>query len=276
MSDDARAGPLPHPERHREMLERYGFGLFALPPYRDAAVGDWRIVRHGRAAVAGYVSGVTLEPRRHVLYHGRKPWMSTSLMEQESHGFHVDRARGVVVVAGLGMAMYAHAVSLRPEVDRVVVVERAPEVIAIVREAVAPARWPTRDKVTILEADALALDLAERVLAATDGRAPDYLYADIWQRSDAPEAPSETARMAQALRARAAGWWGQEQAFGLWCRDGDREPDAASLRAYADHVGVPLPITEGYVAFCRDVAARLPRRRWSGRLWRLLKRAGGA
>lgn len=254
--------PTPHPERHRAMLSRYGFGLFPVPAYRDATVGDWRVVRYGLGPVEGYVSGLVMEPCRHVLHQGRTAWMSSSLMEQESHAFHVHQARGVVIVAGLGMGMYAYAASLKPEVERVVVVERAPEVIAVVREAAGLALWPGREKVTILEADALGLELPAHVEAATGGRRPDYFYADIWPTCGAAEAPAETARMVRALCPEAAGWWGQELSFGLWCRDQEpnREPGEASLRAYADQIGVPIPITEGYAAFCQDViAVRLPR-----------------
>jgi hypothetical protein len=265
------------PARHCTMLARYGFGLFPVPAYREAAVGDWRMVRHGPGPVEGYVSGLVMEPFRHVLHQGRTPWMSTSLMEQESHAFHVHQARGVVVVAGLGMAMYAHAVSLKAEVERVVVVERSPDVVAVVQAAAEPARWPGREKVTILQADALGPDLPAQVGAATGGHRPDYLYADIWPVCGAPEAPAETAGMVRALAPEAAGWWGQELSFGLWCREGEQEPDEASLRAYVERTGVPIPVTPGYARFCRDViAARLPcmRRQSLRRLWRMFRATG--
>jgi hypothetical protein len=185
--------------------------------------------------------------------------------------------------------MYAYAASLKPEVERVVVVERAPEVIAVVREAAGLASWPGREKVIVLEADALGPDLPTRVGAATKGRRADYFYADIWPTCGAAEAPTETARMAQALRPEAAGWWGQELSFGLWCRESKREPSEASLRAYGDQIGVPIPISEGYASFCEDViAARLPRSkvvprsrgpshgRWPSlsRLWRKVRSIG--
>lgn len=256
------------------MLARYGFGLFPVPAYADAAVGEWRVARYGPAPVDGYLPGVVMEPWRHVLHRGRTPWMSTSLMEQESHAFHVDRAHGVVVAAGLGMAMYAYAVARKPEVKKVVVIERDPDVIAVLGDAVGLADWPDRSRVAIVEADALAPNLTTLVEAATDGRPPDYLYADIWEELGAEQAPAETASMVRALAPRAAGWWGQELSFGRWCRQAEREPDEAALRDYATRTGVPIPVTAGYAAFCRDVVeARLPRRRWPGwrRLWRIAR-----
>jgi len=277
MSDE-RLQP-PRADRHRAMLAAYGFGLFPLPVYREAALGHWRVVRHGPGPVVGYVSGPAIEPCRHVLYERRRPWMSTSLMEQESHAFHVDRARGAVVVAGLGMALFACAAAARPEVERVVVVERSPAVIALVAEAAGLPAWPDREKVTVLEGDARAPQLAERVAAALAGRRPTYLYADIWTRAGTGEAPGETAAMVRALRPETAGWWGQELAFGHWCRSSRRQPDAAALHDYAAEIEVPIPATGGYAAFCRDVAAAHPppalRSGWR-RLWRPRRRLPAA
>ena len=65
--------------------------------------------------------------------------------------------------------------------------------------------------------------------------------------------------MVAALKPKAAGWWGQELSFALWCQDSRRAPDEAALREYAESLGVPIAITEHYPAFCRDVvAANLP------------------
>lgn len=254
------------------MAARYGFGLFPLPAYREARLDDWRVARHGSAPVTGYLSGPTIEPWRHVLYQGRRPWMSTSLMEQESHAFHVARAEGVVVVAGLGLAMYAYAVAHAPAVERVVVVERSPEVIRLVAEAAGLRAWPCRDKVAIVEADARGPELAERMGAVLAGRRPHYFYADIWTSADAAAAPGETAAMVAALRPERAGWWGQELAFGRWCRSTERPPSPEALGDYAAEIGVPIPVTAGYAAFCRDVAAaRLPRPAHPA--WRRLRRA---
>lgn len=242
------------------MLAAYGFGLFPRPAYREARLGGWRVVRHAPCPAVGYVSGPAIDPDRCVLYHGRTAWMSTGLMEQESHAFHVHEARGVVVAAGLGLGMYAFAVSLRPEVERVVVVERSPKVIAIVRQAAAFEHWPGRDKVALLEADALGPELATQVAALTGGRRPDYLYADIWPACPAAAAPAETAAMVEALRPRAAGWWGQELSFGLWAQDRGRPVDEAALEEYFASTGVPVPAGPGYAAFCRDaIVANLPR-----------------
>lgn len=239
------------------MQATYGFGLFALPRYREASLGEWRIVRHLASLGDGYISGPLVEPARYVLYHKRTAWMSTGLMEQESHAFHVDQATGLVVAAGLGMGMFAFAACAKPEVERVVVIERTPEVIALTRLAARMDEWPGRDKLEIVHADALVGDLPRQI--GVDAGQPDYLFADIWHKCAAPRAPDDTAAMVAALKPKAAGWWGQELSFALWCQDRRRAADKAALREYAETLGVPIPITEQYPAFCRDVmAANLP------------------
>jgi hypothetical protein len=132
-------------------------------------------------------------------------------------------------------------------------------VIAVMRRATGFDRWPARAKVVLLGGDALDTGRLAALVAEAGGvdRRPDYLYADIWPGLAASDASRQTAAMVQALRPAAAGWWGQELSFGLWWRAQGRreEPDAAALRAYAGAVGVPIPVTDRYGAFCRDAIA---------------------
>lgn len=244
----------PHAERDRAMRAAYGFGLFPVPRYRSARAGEWRVTAHLPGIAEGYVTRAILESR-HVLTRGRQVWMSTGLMEQESHAWHVHCAHGTVVAAGLGLGMYAFAASLKAEVETVVVAEVFPEVIRVMREAARFDSWPEQDKVRIVEADALSPGFADRVLAEAGRKCPDYLYADIWPELPAKDAPATTAAMARALGAKAAGWWGQEVSFGEWCGQAARQPDEGVLRDYFYEVDIPVPVTAGYAAFCRDVMA---------------------
>ncbi|MBL8658601.1 MAG: hypothetical protein JNM75_02460 [Rhodospirillales bacterium] len=248
-------------QHHRRMLAAYGFGLFALPPYRECSRGSWRLIRHLPSLADGYVSPTVMEADRHVLYQGRTPWMSTGLMERESHAYHVHAARGAVVVAGLGLAMYAYAVAAKANVERVIVIEISEDVIELMRRAARWDYWPSSRKMLILQADARAPSTAAAVADALDGRRPDYLFADIWRRCDDLRAPAEMAAMVGMLNPALAGWWGQELAVARLART--RSPGAAgadavtpaALDACFRELGVPVPVTPGYAAFCRDVMA---------------------
>jgi hypothetical protein len=237
-----------------DMQQAYGFGRFAPPRYRDTRLGRWEITRYGPAWVEGYCTGGYREPFRHVLREGRTPWMSSSRFELESQCWHLACARGTVVVLGLGLGLFTHAAAAKPEVERLVVVERASEVVELLRAAADFDNWPGREKITVLETDALATDLPARVAATS----VDYLYADIWPRSPAPDAPATTAGIAAVLGARAAGFWSQEVSFALWAHEHGRAPDLAAVRDYFAGCGLAVPATEGYARFCADVMAREP------------------
>ncbi|HJW23454.1 MAG TPA: hypothetical protein VJ576_01040 [Rhodocyclaceae bacterium] len=243
------------PQHHDALTAAYGFGLFPLPAYRPARRGDWRVATHLPSIGDGYVSTAAVEARA-VLSRGREVWMSTGLLEQESHAWHVHCARGVVVTAGLGLGMYAYAAAMKPEVDLVVAADISTDVIALMAEAAGFGHWPCRDKMRIVEADALGPAFPAAVAEATGGRPVDYFYADIWPAFPAAEAPAQTAEMVCALGPRAAGWWGQELSFAEHCRARHRPADEDGLRAYFTETGVPAPpFTAGYAAFCRDAMA---------------------
>lgn len=258
---------------HDALIAAYGFGLFPLPRYRPVSRGEWRVNCHLPSLGDGYLASSAVEART-VLVRGRQVWMSTGLLEQESHAWHVHCAQGLVVTAGLGLGLYAYAAAMKKEVDLVIAAELSPDIIALMEESSGFAGWPCRDKVRIIQADSLAPDFPARVAAASGGRPIDYLYADIWPNFPAGEAPGQTAAMAAALAPKAAGWWGQELSFGQY----DPHPaDPERLQAYFAAAGVPAPpITPGYAAFCRDaVAANGMTSRPS--IWRRLRRLlGGA
>lgn len=235
----------------KDLSALYGLPPFPLPDYRPAQAGPWRLAVTRGGLAHGYVTRAVVEPTRAVLYQGRTPWMSTGLLEQESHAWHVHQAHGLVVVAGLGMGMYAFAAAAKPEVERVVVADVSADVIAVMRDATAFETWPDRAKVTLLHANALADDFPARLKAETGGRRPDYLYADIWPDYPNARAPAQTAALVRALDPVAAGWWGQEIAWALHAHTtGETDP-----AAWFDGLGVPVPVTDGYRAFCRDAAA---------------------
>lgn len=247
----------------------YGFGLFPTPTYRPARQGAWSISTHLPALGDGYLSRAVLEERV-VLTRGRKVWMSIGLLEKESHAWHVDCAEGIVVAAGLGMGMYAYAAAMKPEVEMVIVADISADIIKLMQTSTDFDNWPCRDKVRIVQADALTPEFAEEVEELTRGRSVDYLYADIWPNFPAAEAPEQTGAMAEALRPRAAGWWGQELALAEYCRERQQIVSAECFRACFSECGVPVPdCSEGYLSFCRDLMAAYgmgPRRSLGQRL----------
>lgn len=108
------------------------------------------------------------------LYEGKTPWMSVCPSEINSMREAIDAARGKVLVLGLGLGYYAHAVSQKPEVESVTVVELSSDVIGLFDKAIAP-RLDFKGKLSIVEGDAIDY------LATLSEGDYDFCFADIWE-----------------------------------------------------------------------------------------------
>ena len=124
-------------------------------------------------------------------------------METESQQIGVDFARGHVVIHGLGMGWVAAMTALKPEVERVTVVEMDDEVLEMHRQLDLFARLPGHagEKVRIVEADALDW--------APDSHV-DLLMPDIWLDMISWGRAEEVHDMQANARADMVYFWGQE------------------------------------------------------------------
>ena len=100
--------------------------------------------------------------------------MSDTPDEARDHYEAVRRATGECLVFGLGLGLVVEAMLQKPEVTGVTVVERAPEVIALVAPTLWE-RWGTR--LVVVEGDAMAHRMPRGA-----GRGPHFgvVWADIW------------------------------------------------------------------------------------------------
>lgn len=239
-----------------DYFDSYGFELpWQIPDYARATVGDWSLRYRPRCLAGSYLAHEIVEAPHAILMRSNEVWMSTGLLEAESHAWHLHCATGNVLVAGLGMGMYLHAASMKPSVSKIVVLENDPEVIALMRNSTSFDGWQHRDKIEILEADALAAETAGKVSSLFGGARPDYLYADIWPTFPHPDAPSQTKAMFDIFGARRAGWWGQEVEFGLWLSDAGKTANFENLGEFFEAHGINALTSAGYVAFCQEVIA---------------------
>jgi len=93
--------------------------------------------------------------------------MSDTSMEHRTNWGVVHEARGNVLIAGLGLGMILHPILAKPEVLSVTVVEKYPDVIALIGPTV------RHRKLTIVEGDIYEWKPAK-------GTKYDVLYFDIW------------------------------------------------------------------------------------------------
>jgi hypothetical protein len=230
----------------------YGFGLpWCLPDYCPASVGPWTLSRKPAGTAQSYLAEHWVDQPHHLLCRRGEAWMTTSMLEIESHAWHFRCSHGNVLVAGLGMGMFLHAVAAKPDVERVVVIEIDPDVIELFKAATDFVKWPHRDKIVIVNLDALDGSAASTVSSAFHGRRPDYLYADIWPDFPAEAAPSQTRAMCALYRPVSAGWWGQEVEYGLWLDGDHRVASVEDLEEFFQRHEIPAIVTGGYVGFCQ-------------------------
>lgn len=135
--------------------------------------GDWKIERFTvselDARIDAFRSG-----RRAVragtytrLLRGGHVIMSDTPAEMWDHYEPVRRARGAVLINGLGLGMVLQAVLAKPDVTDVTVIEASPDVIALV------APHYTDPRVTIMQADAIAY-------CPPAGKRYAVVWHDIW------------------------------------------------------------------------------------------------
>lgn len=221
------------------------------PRYRAVGSGGWRLDRPFIVAAPGYFNGPRpLDWVNAVLVRDGLAWMSLTPGEMESQMPHLAAARGKVAICGMGMGVMAFAVSALRAVDEVVVIERDPEVIAVMSEAVGLDDWPQRGKLRIVRAD--AREVREEGV--------DFLYADIWPYYRMDCMVPDMRAIHRNIPAPACGYWGQELDMVDHARQGGRAAEAFSdcdVEAFIAATGLPLVglETPGYAGLCRRAAA---------------------
>ncbi len=162
---------------------------------------------------------------------GEASWMSIVPMEVESQEIGIAAARGHTVVLGLGMGWCAANVALNPAVDRVTVVERDPQVIALIEALGIVGQLPAeaRAKIRIVQADALVWRPDAPV---------DSVQADIWAKFVEPQKWADVRRMQDNIGAASFYFWGQEmELWRLACREADGVPEQLDRDGIARLIG---------------------------------------
>lgn len=220
------------------------------PRFQDGRSGTWSLQRPFIIACPGYFNGpMPLDWQNAILVRDGVTWMSLTPAEMESQLPHLAAARGKVVICGLGMGVMAYAVSALKAVSEVVVVDRDPEVIAMMTESSGFDSWPQRNKVTIVEADAREVEVT----------GVDFLYADIWPYYRMDCMVPDMQAIYRNIPAPRCGYWGQEldmvdhaKARGIAAGDfSDADADAFIAETGLPLIGLETP---GYAELCRKAA----------------------
>jgi hypothetical protein len=228
-----------------------------VPRYRPLSSGAWELRIGGPALVPSYWGDAVLAMENAALLRGGETWMSITPMELESQEIGIHLARGHVLIFGLGMGWSAAASAMMPGVERVIVVERDPGVLALHRELRLFDQLPdaARAKVHVLEGDAFAYRPDTPV---------DLLMPDIWLPLVSDGRVEEVRRMQANVGARAIYFWGQELELARHAKAAGRELDDAGIAATVAEFGLPLigPDLPDYSAKVAAASNRWIRGRW--------------
>jgi hypothetical protein len=233
------------------------FGAFRsalwFPRYRAGRCGVWRVRVVQQIAARGYW-GELFRVHGTVMLTGpsrdnAEVWMSMTPMEVESQEIGIAAARGHTVVLGLGMGWATANLALNPAVERVTVIERDPDIVALVDALGIFAQLPdaAQRKIEMVVDDALTWRPDMPI---------DSLQADIWLKAAEPQKWDDVRRMCDNIRPASLYFWGQEmELWRLACRAVGGVPDvltADMLDVAIAGSGVPLVTAIG-----PDYAARI-------------------
>jgi hypothetical protein len=238
----ARRALLPETGRPnpRSLLGDFETALW-LPHYREGQYGGWAVSTLPVTAARGYWGGL-YRTKGMAMLSGPfadtgAAWMSMVPMEIQSQEIGIKAARGHTVVLGLGMGWCAANVALNPAVEHVTVVERDPEVVALIEALGVFDQLPeaARAKIELVLGNALAWRPNAPV---------DSLQADIWAKFVEPGKWADVQRMQDNIGATSLYFWGQElELWRLVCRARDALPrtfSEADLTAAVAETRLPL------------------------------------
>ena len=177
-------------------------------------------------------------------------WMSLMPVQTEALRLAADGARGEVVLFGLGLGWLAALCAMRPEIERVTVVELDAGLIALHHELALFDRLPggAGRKVRVVEGDALEW--------RPDGPV-DWLHIDIWQALVGDDRLAEVRRIQANVGAAALHFWGQELEIARHAAAAGHALDEAGIAATIAGLGLPLAGAgePGYAERLRGAAA---------------------
>ena len=109
------------------------------------------------------------------LCEGDNIWMSLNPNEIETMEPFIDKAKGNVLVLGLGMGYVPFMMSLKSEVKHITIVERDQNIINLFNKLLFPS-FPHKDKISIIKDDAIKY--------AQNNKKYDYKFADLWHNPE--------------------------------------------------------------------------------------------
>ena len=170
-----KCNPSKYVNEYSRLLEKVKFcyGKYSLKnvtyePYQLFALDDIEIKDEKEISKVGYFD----KPFSYAaLFEGKNLWMSLNPNEINTMASAIEKAKGRVLVLGLGMGYITFMLSNRKNVSSITVIERNKENIALFKKYLLPL-FTEKTKITIIEDD--AINFVKHYFKY------DYIFADLW------------------------------------------------------------------------------------------------
>ncbi len=150
---------------------KYALKYIDYAPYQLFAYDDIKVNGYKEYSQVGYFDN---KFSYLALTEGNNIWMSLNPNEIETMKPYINKARGNVLVLGLGMGYVPFMLSLKNCVKSITIIERDQEIINLFNELIYPS-FPNKEKIKIIKGDAV-----EYTRKIQKQGTCDYVFADLW------------------------------------------------------------------------------------------------
>ena len=170
-----KCNPAKYINEYSKLLDsiKFSYGKYSLKkvtyePYQLFALDDIEVKDDKEISKVGYFD----KPFSYsALFEGKNLWMSLNPNEINTMASSIEKAKGRVLVLGLGMGYITYMLTNKKNVSSITVVERNKENIALFKKHLLPL-FSNKAKITIIEDD--AINFVKHYFKY------DYIFADLW------------------------------------------------------------------------------------------------
>ena len=171
-----KCNPTQYTNEYTKLLDKtsFTFGKYSLKkityePYQLFALNDIDVI--GNYKEISNVGYFDKSFSYLALFEGKNLWMSLNPNEINTMSSSIEKAKGRVLILGLGMGYISYMMSIKKNVTSLTIIERNKENIALFKKHLLPL-FKEKAKITIIEDDAINF--------VKHYNKYDYVFADLW------------------------------------------------------------------------------------------------
>ena len=155
---------------------KYSLEYIAFNAYQPFSLNDIEVDEKDNYLERSPLSYFTTNQKYLALTVNGEVWMSITPNEINTMEKHIQKARGDVLVLGLGLGYYPFMISQKDEVKNITIVEMDQNIIDLFNKFLLPL-FPHKEKIHIVKGD--AIDYLKK-----DQKHHDVVFADLWHNPE--------------------------------------------------------------------------------------------